>query len=134
MQRSLILVLVWTMLGVAASTVRAASTPATCPGDVSANVRQACPCGSFKNHGQFMKCVQKQTLALRKGGCAVAELAKQTRCWAASICGKPHNLVVCCNKRGHAKLLSTDKCTSKGGTVLANTTTLCDAACPTSLP
>jgi len=134
MQRFLILVSTWVILGVTASTVRAQGAPATCPSDVAATVSQACPCTSFKNHGQYTKCVQKQALALRKGGCAVGELAKITRCAAASTCGKPHNLVVCCNKRGHAKLLSSDKCTSKGGTVLADATTICGAACPTPAP
>jgi len=128
MQRYLIMVLLGASLIVTGHAARAQTS--TCPADVNADVMQACPCDSFKNHGQFMKCVRNRLDALRKSGCDANSTAQAGRCAAASICGKRHSPIICCNRHGHAKLASADKCTTKGGTVMTGMKSICEPTCP----
>ena len=131
MRRHVMAVLVGAVITLAAVATWA-QAPAACLADgLRAAVAQACPCGSARNHGQFMKCVRKQMNEMRKSGCDVKTTTQVTRCAAQSICGKPKTPVVCCNRHGHPKLTSADKCTAKGGTVMPGVTSLCDAVCPT---
>jgi hypothetical protein len=73
-----------------------------CPEDVGAALAEACPCDasgpgqSWKNHGQYVKCVVQLRNRLRKAGCLDAA-AKRTiaSCAARSTCGK-EGAVLCC--------------------------------------
>jgi hypothetical protein len=104
-----------------------AQTP-TCPvSDVRAAVSQACSCGAFPNHGQYMKCVREQKRTLRKQGCDTSGVV---RCAARSICGKPKSPIVCCKKNGRPTVTSATKCTAREGTVMNGVNSPCDAACP----
>jgi hypothetical protein len=84
------------------SALMAQPPPADCPSDIGAAVAAACPCdgpqqgGSWKNHGQYQRCVVHSRNALRKQGCLTPE-AKKTiaRCAAKSTCGKV-GAVLCC--------------------------------------
>jgi hypothetical protein len=79
-----------------------AQTGGACPEDVAAAVAAACPCGadaqgqSWKNHGQYVRCVVRFRNDLRKQGC-LDDAAKRTiaRCAARSTCGK-EGAVLCC--------------------------------------
>jgi hypothetical protein len=74
----------------------------SCPEDVGALLASECPCGadkqgaSWKNHGQYVKCVVHLRNQLRKDGCLDAN-AKRTiaSCAARSTCGK-EGAVLCC--------------------------------------
>jgi hypothetical protein len=74
----------------------------TCPDDVGAALAAACPCAdnghgqSWKNHGQYVKCVVQFRNDLRKQGC-LDDTAKRTiaKCAARSTCGK-EGAVLCC--------------------------------------
>jgi hypothetical protein len=86
------------LVALSAQPVRAQS----CPEDVGAALAAACPCDadgqgrSWKNHGQYVKCVVHLRNDLRKAGCLTPE-AKRTiaSCAARSTCGK-EGAVLCC--------------------------------------
>lgn len=99
--------------------------PMTCPPDVGAAVEAACPCaGTWKNHGQYVRCVAHERHALKKAGCFTAGVPKQMRCAARSTCGKV-GAVVCCP-------VPPGTCTA-GGTCANNPAVMChmDADCAT---
>jgi hypothetical protein len=80
----------------------ACPTDGSCPVDVGACITEACPCAadadgvSWRNHGQYVKCVAHLRNDLRKAGCLDAD-AKRTiaSCAARSTCGK-EGAVLCC--------------------------------------
>jgi len=125
MQRYILSVVIGGSLILAAAPARAQTCPVA---DVQAAIDQACPCGGFRNHGQYMKCVRKQVGQLAQAGCDVSE---RIRCAASSVCGRPHSPVVCCNRRGRAKVFTAEKCLAGQGTVMTGLVRPCDAVCPT---
>jgi hypothetical protein len=94
-------VMVLALAGTAAAQ-SACPTDGSCPADVGACLSEACPCAadsagvSWKNHGQYVKCVVHLRNDLRKAGCIDTD-AKRTiaRCAAKSTCGK-EGAVLCC--------------------------------------
>src|SRR5436853_7847840 len=74
----------------------------SCPTDVGACLAESCSCAadhgghSWKNHGQYVKCVVHLRNDLRKAGC-LDSAAKRTiaSCAARSTCGK-EGAVLCC--------------------------------------
>ena len=100
-----------------------------CPSDIRATVAQACPCGSAKNHGHYMKCIRAQLKQLKKAGCEHKGLQRAAQCANTSTCGKARGPIVCCTKRGRAKLTSAEKCTARSGRVMSGVASLCDATC-----
>ena len=94
------------ILAILTIALAAAAAPALaladCPIDVGLALSDACPCNAdghgqtWKNHGQYVKCVVHLRNDLRKAGCLDAD-AKRTiaRCAARSTCGKD-GAVLCC--------------------------------------
>jgi hypothetical protein len=115
---------IWATVGV----LHAQQCPLT---DVRAAVDQACPCASARNHGQHMKCVRARINKLRASGCSVSAVM---RCAEMSTCGRPQNRVVCCTRMGRAQVLSATQCERRGGTVIGNAVSICDATCQTPPP
>jgi hypothetical protein len=94
----------WKVVGFLAIAVVATSTAARaqCPEDVGAALAAACPCDapgqgqSWRNHGQYVKCVVHLRNQLRKDGCLDDEAKRAiARCAARSTCGK-EGAVLCC--------------------------------------
>jgi len=124
MQRSAIVLIIAVTFGVAVRPAGGAPCPVA---DVRAAVDQACPCAGSRSHGQYLRCVRKEIATLRKQGC---DVNKTMRCATASICGKPHNPILCRKANGHVRMTSAAKCTAKGGNVLTGVTTPCDVPAP----
>ena len=111
------------------SGARAGAASSGCPSDIRAAVAQACPCDTAKNHGYHMTCIRNQLKQLKKDGCEQKQLQRAAKCANTSRCGKAHKPVVCCPKRGRAKLTSAENCTARGGRVMSGASSLCDAGC-----
>ena len=61
----------------------------TCPSDVAAVVAAACPCtGTWRNHGQYVRCVVHTRHALRRVGCSGDALRGIGPGAARSTCGR----------------------------------------------
>jgi hypothetical protein len=93
-----------------------------------------CPCGSFTNHGQYVKCATGQAkTTLVNQSCTGAVV----KCAARSTCGKP-GFVTCCrtSSKGVTKCSTKSsgaRCTpQKGGTACASTHSSCCDACTAS--
>ncbi|MEO6026866.1 MAG: hypothetical protein ABIR79_08390, partial [Candidatus Binatia bacterium] len=103
--RKFVLMISLVLLGSAGPALAQSACPAQgCPTDVGACLAESCPCtapgngngASWKNHGQYVKCVVHLRNDLRKAGCLDND-AKRTiaRCAARSTCGK-EGFVLCC--------------------------------------
>ena len=86
------------LVALSAQPVRAQS----CPEDVGAALAAACPCDadgqgrSWKNHGQYVKCVVHLRNDLRKADCLDTDQKRTiAKCAAKSTCGK-EGAVLCC--------------------------------------
>jgi hypothetical protein len=103
-----------------------------CPGNPEAVIGQACPCNTFRNHGEYVNCVKQQARELEKSGCDKTEVSQVQRCASMAICGQAG--VVCCDARGRARVMAADRCTAKGGRVVAGATTICNVSCEAAVP
>jgi len=92
-----LLVLVGTLAIPATLIAKGKPQPVTCPPDAVAAIEAMCPCvGTWKNHGQYVRCVVHARNMFRRGGCLTADQRTGlARCAARSTCGKP-DAVVCC--------------------------------------
>jgi len=116
---------------------------AECPPDVGVAVAAECPCdgpqqgGSWKNHGQYQRCVVQFRNALRKQDCLTAETKKTiARCAAKSTCGKA-GFVLCCADSSVGTCSDTIPGDgSKNGTCSNDATIACDtnADCTVGVP
>jgi len=111
------------------------------PGDNAAvaaargQVATDCPCDSFTNHGQFVKCAA-QVANDRAGSNALPKSCKGAvvKCAAKTTCGKP-GFVTCCrtNSKGQTKCSTKNgasKCKApKGGSACVGATSSCCDAC-----
>ncbi len=113
----------------------ACPTDGTCPADVGACLAESCPCAgpgngnaSWKNHGQYVKCVVHLRNDLRKAGCLDAD-AKRTiaSCAARSTCGK-EGAVLCCTYDTSATCSDTVADGVPAGVCSSDGTTACDTA------
>lgn len=106
-----------------------------------------CPCASFANHGQYVKCVRGVANArshldppdpnFLPRDCKSAVV----RCAAQSACGKPGFVTCCIPQKSAIPKCKTKRdatrCTDAGGTVGGDATTGCSSccdACPTGGP
>lgn len=118
------------LVSLPAQPVRAQS----CPEDVGAALAAACPCDadgqgrSWKNHGQYVKCVVHLRNDLRKAGCLDAD-AKRTiaSCAARSTCGK-EGAVLCCKYDTSATCSDLVADGVPAGVCSSDLTTPCDTA------
>ena len=134
MQRFVFLLAVSLALGFSAPTFAADATPTVsqCPSDIRAAVEDACKCDSFRTHGKYITCVQRKLDDMKKLGCDAKQLRHAAKCASSSICGKEKKqLVVCCSKKGRAKIATADRCNAKQATIKTGVNSLCDAACDT---
>ena len=103
--RELWLIVFLVLFGSASTAFAQSACPTEgCPTDVGACLAESCPCSgpsngpvtTWKNHGQYVKCVVHLRNDLRKAGCLDNE-AKRTiaKCAARSTCGK-EGFVLCC--------------------------------------
>src|SRR5713101_1449036 len=72
----------------------------SCPDNLEAAVAEHCPCGGQANHGQYVSCVVRYGIALRKAGCRAGTAVRMIRCAALSTCGKPGAVVCCTSSAG----------------------------------
>ncbi len=99
---ALVLSLAWLGSAGTALAQSACPTDGSCPTDVGACLAESCPCAAdhgahtWKNHGQYVKCVVHLRNDLRKAGC-LDKAAKTTiaKCAAKSTCGK-EGFTLCC--------------------------------------
>ena len=123
----LIVVVLCASVHVAAAKQAPAAAATGCPSDVAAALKGACPCGTFRNHAQYMDCVRTHARALEKSGCDKTQLNTVARCASMSTCGD--SKVVCC-VHGRAETLPAERCTKQGGSVMTGATSSCDVSCP----
>lgn len=124
------------MVIMAALVLPAAALPpgsaAACPGNLISAINQACPCETFRNHGEYVNCVKKEARELEKGGCNRTEVSQIERCASMATCGQGG--IVCCDARGRARVMPADHCTAKAGTVIAGATSICNVSCQAAAP
>ena len=93
-----------------------------------------CPCASFDNHGQYVKCVKGVAIA-RADNMTLPKNCKGSviKCAAKSTCGKP-GFVTCCKTTATGKVKcatkpSAAKCTppSGGSACVSGQSSCCDA-------
>src|SRR5574337_2055869 len=96
-------------LGLALLTFPGVASAKQCSDDAAvATAREAvavsCPCDSFKNHGQYMKCVTDTVNALGSANLPNECRGEVVSCAAHSTCGK-QGAVTCCrvDSRGRVK-------------------------------
>lgn len=118
--------------------------PMPCPTDMDAAMAAACPCAgpgqgsesamSWKNHGQYVRCMVKLRNALRRSGCLTDETRRTVAsCAAQSSCGRRNADPTCC-------VATPDTCANDpdpndglaGGTCTGSPTMACnsDVDCP----
>lgn len=106
MRKAVIALVLCSILAPTTSWAKGPPEPIECPADVAAAMAAQCPCEgvvaaegaapTWRNHGQYVRCVAQYTNLLRKAECLTSEVKRDLkRCAARSTCGK-EGRVLCC--------------------------------------